>query len=158
MDQKTALSLFDYRDGALYWRVCLNSRAPIGSEAGTYSKANNRKTVRVYNKIYYTHRIIYLMHHGYLPAQIDHIDTNKHNNRIENLRAATPAQNQRNKAIPHNNTSGHKNISWKNGKWVVELKLDGKSKYFGRFDDLELASFVASEARDKYHGEFAHHG
>ena len=98
-----------------------------------------------------------MLHHGYIPAEVDHIDTDRHNNRIENLRAATPAQNQRNKPIQRNNTSGHKNIRHKNGKWVVELKINGKAKYFGRFEDLELAALVASEARDKYHGEFARH-
>jgi len=158
MDQKTALELFEYRDGALYWRVCLNSRAPIGSEAGSYNPHNKRRNVRVEGKLYYTHRLIYLMHHGYTPLEVDHIDTNRHNNNIENLRAATSAQNQRNKPIQRNNTSGHKNIRRNNGKWVVELKVNGKPKYFGRFEDLELAILVASEARDKYHGEFARHG
>jgi hypothetical protein len=98
------------------------------------------------------------MHHGFMPQEVDHIDADRHNNNIENLRAATPAQNQRNKPIQRNNSSGYKNIRYKNGKWVVELKVNGKAKYFGRFEDLELAALVAFEARDKYHGEFARHG
>jgi len=93
-----------------------------------------------------------------MPLEVDHIDADRHNNQIENLRAATSAQNQRNKPLQRNNTSGHKNVRWANGKWAVELKINGKAKYFGRFEDLELAALMASEVRDKYHGEFARHG
>lgn len=158
MNAELAHHLFRYNDGKLYWRVCLNNRAPIGSEAGSYNPHNKRRTVRVEGKLYYIHRLIYLMHHGYVPLEVDHIDTDRRNNKIENLRAATPAQNQRNKPIQRNNTSGHKNIRKKNGKWTVELKVNGKSKYFGQHEDLEIAVLVASEARDKYYGEFANHG
>lgn len=158
IDQRTVRDLFDYRDGKLYWRVCINNRAPVGSEAGTYNPYNKRRAVRINGQSIYVHRLIFLFHHGYMPLEVDHIDTNRHNNRIENLRAATSAQNQRNKSLQRNNTSGHKNVRWVNGKWAVELKINGKAKYFGRFEDLELAALMASEARDKYHGEFARHG
>lgn len=158
MDQKTALELFEYRDGKLYWRAKINSRAPIGSEAGSYNARINRRCVKVYGKRYYSYKLIFLMHHGYMPCEIDHIDTDSNNNRIENLRGATRAQNLRNRRLQSNNTSGCKNVVWKSGKWVVELKLDGQRKYLGRFQDLELAHLVASEALDRYHGEFARHG
>lgn len=158
IDQKTVLDLFDYCDGRLFWRVQLNPRAPVGAEAGTYNSANGRRYVRIKGRAYLAHRLIFLFHHGYLPPEIDHIDLDKNNNKIENLRAATPAQNQKNKSLQRNNTSGHKNICFKKGRWVVELKIAGKQQYFGRFEDLDLAILVASEARDKYHGEFANHG
>lgn len=158
IDQKTALELFEYREGKLYWRVCLNNRAPIGSEAGTYNQYNKRRSVRIKGKQYYTHRLIFLIHHGHMPLEVDHIDADRHNNRIENLRAASPSENQRNKPRQRNNTSGRKNVRWVNGKWAVELKINGKARYFGRFEDLELAALMASEVRDKYYGEFANHG
>ena len=158
MDQKTALELFEYRDGALYWRVKPCRRDPIGMKAGAFDASRGYTTVGYQRKRYYIHRLIFLFHHGYMPLEVDHIDADRHNNKIENLRAATSAQNQRNKSLQRNNTSGHKNVRWVNGKWAVELKINGKAKYFGRFEDLELAALMASEARDKYHGEFARHG
>ena len=158
MTQNEALALFEYKDGALYWRVSINNRAPIGAKAGSFNAYNQRWYIRV-NKIrYLEHRLIFLYHNGYIPFEVDHIDTDRLNNRIENLRASTKAENQRNKPRQQNNTSGAKNVRFTQGKWVVELKVNRKPIYIGRFDDFEFADLVAIEARNKYHGEFACHG
>jgi hypothetical protein len=97
------------------------------------------------------------MHHGWFPDEVDHVDGVRDNDRVENLRAATASENQCNKRRLRNNTSGFKNIRFKAKKWNVELKLNNKNYYFGRYDDLELAELVAMEARNKYHGAFANH-
>ena len=158
MNQELAHSLFEYRDGALYWKIFTNPRAPIGAKAGNFNKHNQRWYVRV-NKIrYLEHRLIFLYHHGFLPSEIDHIDTDRLNNRIENLRPATKSENQQNKPLQINNTSGVKNVRYKDGKWRVDIKVNRKQIYIGRFDDLELASLVATMAREKYHGVYANHG
>ena len=49
-----------------------------------------------------------------------------------------------------------KNAEWKRN-WVVSIMVAGKRKYIGSFEDLELADLVATEARDKFHGQFARH-
>ena len=79
------------------------------------------------------------MNHGELPEFIDHIDGNSLNNRIENLREATNSQNCMNGKLRKTNKSGHKNVYWHKSakKWSVEIKVFGKKKYFGLFDDLE---------------------
>lgn len=150
-------TLLEYRDGELYW---LESRGPIacGTRAGYIGK-DQRKRITLKKKSYLAHRIIFLLHHGYLPDYLDHIDNDKTNNRIENLRPATVIQNQRNAKIRADNTSGIKNVCWNKlyGKWYVVIRVDKKRHYLGYFDDLELAALVASEAREKYHGEFARH-
>jgi lysozyme family protein len=157
MNQNLVKTLFDYKDGALYWKIFTNSRAPVGSKAGTFNKHNQRWYIRV-NKIrYLEHRLIFLLHYGWLPKEIDHKDNNRLNNRIENLRAATSSQNQQNKPLQCNNTSRAKNVRYKAKKWQVELKIKGKPIYIGRFDNFELADLVAIEARNKYHKEFANH-
>lgn len=99
------------------------------------------------------------MHHGYLPEQIDHIDGNGLNNKIENLRAATPLQNSRNQKIRNDSGSGIKNVRWdkRKKKWQVRLRLEGKEKHIGYFDDIFIAGKVAIESRNKYFGEFASH-
>lgn len=99
------------------------------------------------------------MHHGYLPDVIDHIDGDILNNKIENLRPATHTQNMRNTKLSSRNNSGVKGVNWdkKSNKWRVHISVDGKTKTFGRFKDMELAELIAIEARDKYYGEFARH-
>lgn len=160
MDQKTAIDLFEYRDGALYWRVKPCRRDPVGMKAGFFDAARGYTAICYNRKRYYIHRLIYLIHNGYLPPQVDHIDGDKTNNRIENLRACNHAQNARNKPAQINNTSGVKNVVWDKNrlKWVVYMKVNGKNTNFGGFEDIELAAFVASELRDRHHQEFANHG
>lgn len=144
--------LFEYKDGELYWKKRNQNKA--GS-----LRNDGRKHITINYKIYKLHRIIFLWHHGYLPKEIDHIDGNPLNNRIENLREATRYQNLMNKKKTKQNTSGCKNVSWNKSakKWLVSMQVNGKRKYLGIYDDLELADLVATEARDKFHGNFANH-
>ena len=109
---------------------------------------------------YLAHRVVWLIMTGHWPVdKLDHIDGNKTNNRIDNLRECSQAQNTCNKKLGKDNTSGIKGIHWSKAckKWLVQLSIDGKKKYFGVYEDKELAELVAIEARDKYHKEFARH-
>ncbi len=107
---------------------------------------------------YGVHQIIYLLHYGYIPENIDHIDNNPLNNNIDNLRAVEHKQNMLNRRKSRNNTSGVKNVSaTPSGKWKIILQTNGKICFYALVEDLELAALVASEARAKYHGEFARH-
>ena len=73
--------------------------------------------------------------------QVDHINQNKENNSISNLRFCTHTENQINKDISIHNKSGHKNICWRKGnnKWRVCIKRNNKSKDHGLFENLEDA-------------------
>ena len=158
LTQELVQSLFEYKDGELYRKVKTNRNIKIGDKAGSLRDDGYSHTM-INGKLYKNHRIIFLCHHGYLPQFIDHIDGNPSNNRIENLREATLTQNQYNSKTPYNNTSGIKGVSWhkKHEKWEVTLQINGKSKYFGIYENIELAELVAIEARNKYHGNFARH-
>jgi hypothetical protein len=151
--------LFEYRDGALYWKVKTSKKMLIGQKAGN-KREDGYCLTRIAPKRYLNHRLIFLMHHGYFPKFIDHIDGNPSNNKIENLRAATATQNQHNRKLGKNNTSGLKNVSWvaKRKKWEVKIYVNNKRHNIGYFDDVELADLVAQEARNKYHGKFLNHG
>ena len=100
-----------------------------------------------------------MMHYGYLPKYIDHVDGDSVNNRIENLREATNQQNAYNQKLRKNSTSGVKGVNWDKdtNKWRVRIQINGKHTHIGSFEDLMLAELVAVEARDKYHKEFARH-
>ena len=155
---ETAYSLFNYVDGVLINR-CTHGRAIKGKVAGRLSQYGYRR-IKIGNKTYTAHGIIYLMHHGYTPIYIDHINGIRDDNRIENLREATLSQNQYNRKKNKTNTSGEKGVTFckKLNKWRVRFNIEGKAVSFGYYEDLELASLVATEARDKYHKEFANHG
>jgi len=153
------LEKFDYIDGELYWKNPSCYRLKNGDIAGGVS-GKGRLSVRLNWKRYQVHRLIFMMHHGYMPKIVDHADGDFLNNRIENLREATEAQNGYNKRASIRNTSGLKNVSWckPRKKWVVMIWVDKIPKYIGGFADIELAELVAIEAREKHHGAFANHG
>lgn len=150
--------LFDYKDGELYWKFSLSSKSPKGCIAGSIKNDKYRR-IAINKKPYLAHRLIFMMFHGYMPKIVDHIDGNRINNRIENLREATHSQNQWNAGKNKNNTSGYKNVTWntRKSKWLVNIRTHKKDIHIGYFDDIELADLVAQEARDKYHGQFANH-
>ena len=111
-------------------------------------------------KYYKVHRIIFLYHKGYLPNIIDHINGDRYDNRIENLREADTYQNRQNSRIYSTNKSGVKNVYWASNcqKWRVVISINGKRKDFGMYLDLEEAKQIATSMRDKYFKDFANHG
>ena len=149
---------FEYKDGHLYSKKRLSSNVWEGKKIGK-PRPDGYCNVRLHGVRYYVHRIIFMMHYGYIPKQIDHIDGNPSNNKIENLRETNYTTNNYNKKIMTNNKSGVKGVNWHKGgkKWRVEITVNKKNLYLGLFDDLELAELVAQEARNKYHGSFARH-
>jgi hypothetical protein len=154
--KERALELLDYKEGSLFWKVKPAKQIVIGSEAGC-KNSHGYCVVRVDGVLYGAHRIIFLMHYGYLPKYIDHADGNRLNNSIENLREATACQNAYNKPSQSNNKSGEKGVRWHKQikHWCVEIQVNKVKHYLGIYKDLELAALVASEARSLYHGNFA---
>jgi hypothetical protein len=152
--QERLKELFDYKDGQFIDRKtnAAKTLVPITNHHRYYR-------VVVDGKAYGLHRMIFLYHKGYLPKVIDHVDNDRTNNQIENLREATQQQNCLNRVAHKNNRSGYKNVHWDKAmnKWAVQISIDRKRRVFGYFDDVELAGLVAEEARDKFHGEFARH-
>ena len=151
---------YEYKDGALFVKNVSkkNTRLKVGDKAGHTTK-EGYTLIKINGKSYLLHRVIYFLHHGNFPDQVDHIDGNQTNNKIENLRSVTGSQNCMNKKISIRNTSGYKNVHWHEAakKWRVQLKTKGISKNFGCYEDIELADLVAHEVRDKYFGRYARH-
>lgn len=153
-----AHQIFEYRDGELFWKINRGNIA-AGTKAGVINRRGYLQ-VMVQKKNYLGHRVIFLMHHGYMPPEIDHIDGNPSNNRIENLREATHEQNIANIGLRKTNTSGAKNVIYREKKkrWEVSLCFNGERFYGGQFRDFSSAQTAAAELRDKVHKEFANHG
>jgi hypothetical protein len=147
------LTNFAYENGKLI-NICTNTEIKHKTNSNGYFVANFGNTTYLY------HRLIFLFHHQTLSKMIDHINHNKTDNRIENLRAATNTQNQQNANLRRDNASGIKNVHWhaKTSKWRVCLRVNKKKVWIGEFIDIELAELVATEARNKHHGVYACHG
>lgn len=98
------------------------------------------------------HRVIMRSPIGY---EIDHINGNGLDNRKENLRIATRAQNQQNRNILRHNTSGYKGVSKDRETWRAQIRVNNTIMRLGRFRDKISAAIAYNEAAKKYHGEFA---
>jgi hypothetical protein len=106
------------------------------------------------------HRAAWAMHYGSFPGEIlDHINGIKSDNRICNLRLATPSQNVANRGLKSNNTSGLKGITkLPHGRWQAQIRIDGKSKYLGSFDTKEDAAAAYAVVAGRAFGEFHNSG
>jgi len=97
IDQALMLSLFTYdaATGELFWKVTVGNNVKVGSRAGYLNGGNKYWYVKVNNISYSLHRVIYTMLKGPIaPGKvINHLDENKSNNKIDNLEAVTPADN-----------------------------------------------------------------
>ena len=158
LTQQDLLELFEYKNDDLYNKKP-RSKIKVGEIAGSMC-ADGYRQVKVNKRSYKVHRVIFLMQHGYLPPQIDHINGNRSDNRIENLRSATNATNQYNKKPQKTNITGHKNIHWCNRsqKYVVSFRINGKLLGYGYFKDIKEANNVAMQKRIELHKEYANHG
>jgi len=149
--------LFEYKDGKLLWRVKTSRKTVIGNEAGTLRKTDGYRQIMINRKPYRTHRLVYLYHHGYIPEIIDHINQDASDNRVENLRPATRAENAYNCSFRPDNTSGVKGVTWDKAKnkWFARLYADRMCINLGRFMNFDDAAKAIKVARAVYHGEFA---
>lgn len=157
--------LFEYRaDGNLVRKKSgmgpANKKGQVvGFKPKKVTRNNRYVTTKIQGEHWCVHKLIYLYHYGVLPDNVDHINGDSLDNRIENLRPASTSENRMNCGKYSNNTSGTKNVSWHKAanKWLVSLQVDNKTIRVGYFDDIELAELVAVEARTKYHGNYANH-
>ena len=104
-------------------------------------------------KRYLAHRLAWLYIYGYFPENnIDHINRNKKDNRISNLREVSQQCNIRNSKLRKTNKSGVTGVCWyKNaGKWLAHIKINNKAVHLGRFDDKKDAVRARWDAEKKY--------
>jgi hypothetical protein len=127
--------------------------------SGNSPYAQRRQPEGMRPKTILLHRVILgrMLGRKLVSAEIaDHINRNTLDNRRSNLRLATPQQNQQNKGVQRNNTSGFKGVSRqkRSGKWKAEIKSGGKKIWLGEFDSPEEAYVAYCKAAKELHGEF----
>jgi hypothetical protein len=153
---------FNYspQTGEFTWRVHRNS-AKIGTIAGRVHKHSPPyRKVWFDGRDYYVHRLIWLHCYGSWPSEtVDHLNGDSLDNRIENLREATPHQNSLNRGIYSSNSTGLKGVSpWRGNTYRAHIRLHGKQKYLGTFDTPEAAHAAYWAAAQEMHGSFARAG
>ena len=106
---------------------------------------------------YLAHRIVFALVFGKIPRIIDHIDRDKSNFKIDNLREVTKSQNEWNRPKRSDNTSGYKGVWYhkQRNKWAAEITFQGKSRKLGLFLTPELAADAYNSEAKKLHKEYA---
>lgn len=128
-----------------------------GSSAGSV-KPNGYLRIVFDGRGYLGHRLVWFFVHGVWPdKQIDHINGERSDNRIANLRLATCTQNLGNARKPSHNTSGLKGVSWNKAtkKWLTQIQVYGKATCLGFFADASEAHEAYRSAAIARFGEFA---
>ena len=147
-------ALFEYNPntGDLVWKAA-RGRARVGDVAGSKT-ADGYIRVKINGVSYLVHRLVWLIHHGRWPAdQVDHINGNRACNRIENLRAATRAENQQNRVNARGSSSLFLGVSWhkQHDKWEARINANGKCRYLGLYNTEEAAATAYAAAKEELH-------
>lgn len=145
---------YDPETGVLTTRVPLPRLKLQPGDALT--KTNEKGYIRasVLRYTLFAHRIIWAMHYGEWPDQhVDHINRNRQDNRIANLRLATDYLNQANSGPRKGKYKGVRERKY--GRWCAAIRDHGKAVHLGYFDTAEQAALAYNEAAIRCHGEFA---
>jgi len=159
--QKKLKELFDYKEGVLYWKISTAPRVKVGDVAGYFHKATGYFFIMIDGKMYKRHRLIYMMFNGKCPTtlQVDHLNHNRVDDRIENLHLVTEKENHKNQKLNSRNSSGVVGVCWNKlvKGWQAQIKADGVHHHLGIFKDKEEAIRVRKEAEIKM-GFSVNHG
>jgi hypothetical protein len=155
LTQARARELFDYRDdGALIWRIGGSGRK-AGDRAGyiyVTPAGHVRRIVTIDRKRYPTSHVIWLRETGAFPKHdIQHLDRNGLNDRLDNLREVTRSQTGINKITPRNRV-GVRGVCSEGNGYRALIRVNHKLHYLGHFRTVEEASAAYQAARLKYFG------
>lgn len=146
---------YEASTGKLVWILPARGRV-VGAEAG-YVRPDGYRMVRVHWEKYLAHRLVWLhATGGWPPKFIDHINGDRSDNRISNLRLADHSTNGMNRP-PQINSRWGRGVSKSptEGRWIAEIKNNGVKTYLGSFDTREAARTAFIEAAAATRGTFA---
>jgi len=152
---------YDPENGKVYWKKRSGQKGVPGKEAGHTNRAGYIE-IRFKKTTYKGHRLAWALYYKNTktPQALDHINGERSDNRIQNLRPATAPENARNRKKGTGRTSRYKGVSWYNrkSKWQAQIKSNCKSLHLGYFCSEYEAHLAYCEAAIRLHGEFANLG
>jgi len=170
VDSMNLHEYFDYRDGHLYWKAerplsCFKDvrarniwHTRYASKMAGCIRNDGYRVINIGGTMHLAHRLIWAMHHGGLTSgiEIDHINMDRSDNSISNLRLASRSENARNIKTPRHNTSGFKGVVFNScrGKWYAQIKVMGINHFLGSYSTPELAHDAYCKASLRLHGSF----
>ena len=137
----------NFEKGKIFWKKN-RSGAIVGKEAGRIG-SNGYREIGIKGKGYLTHRLLWFLYYGYFPEnQVDHIDGDRLNNSIKNLREVSNSCNLQNQKERSDNTSGFTGVSLnkKAKKYLTQIVIRNKYIYLGYY----ITSLEAAYARGAY--------
>jgi hypothetical protein len=138
--------------------IRLQNRPGPGARAGDAAgsvQPNDYRRIFVDGKGYKAHRLAWFYVHGEWPSEIDHINCNKDDNRLANLRVVSRSQNRMNVRAYASNKSGYRGVSLykPTNRWKAQIQVDGRKKALGYYATPEDAYAAYCEASTRLHGE-----
>ena len=164
---------YDPNSGLFFWKprdesrfaskrafAIFNSRF-LGKRAGSVNPSLGYVTIHLDGAIYYAHRVAWALYHGEQPERfIDHVNGDRADNRIANLRITDRRGNATNRGLSTLNTSGHIGVHWAKNrlKWQATIRdISGTNKHIGYYDAKEDAVDARREA-ERSMGYHQNHG
>ena len=149
-EQLRSILHYSPETGIFTWKVSTARRVRVGDVAGSQN-GKGYLNIKLQRRKHLAHRLAWLYTYSNWPKdQLDHINRNRTDNRICNLREVSHKQNNQNRSKPSNNTSGHPGVVWHKriSKWVAQITHNYKDIHLGRFNTIEEA-IAARKAAEK---------
>jgi len=154
--------------GNAYWKQRPEHHFPKGWSSTWNKRYSGKKagTISAYQylrcafdkSVYPIHRLMWYVHNGGIPAgyEIDHINGNRQDNRLKNLRLVTDHQNAMNKGMSKRNTSGITGVYWHvtRKKWMAKIRVNDKLLSLGQYSKKDEAISARKQAEETYFGKF----
>lgn len=149
---------YEKHTGLFKWERPTSQRVKKGDIVGSFHN-NGYITIRLHTKLYLAHRLAWLYEYGEWPEQIDHINHNRKDNRLKNLRSVMHSENGKNQKMAKNNTSGITGVYWDKcrHKWATGIKIDFKTVGRKRFDNL-IDAVCYRKGLEREYGFHGNHG
>ena len=149
---------YSQKTGLFTWRERSGSfkRSLVGKIAGT-AHLSGYWTISILGTKWLAHQLAWLHHYGTWPTSyVDHVNLDKRDNRIANLRLASFAENSANSSVRSDNTSGHRGVFYdkQRQRWVVLITKDGIRKQLGSFKDKNQAAEIHALMAAQVFGDF----
>ncbi len=148
---------FDYnKENGLLTNKTHWHASKVGKPAGYICSRLGRRRVNIKGKMYFHYHLIWLIENGELPSDsLDHINRDKTDDRISNLRLANHSENMRNKTAC--GACKYLGVAKETGRdtYRAMIRIEGKNKYLGSSKDPKEAALMYDSAARKHHGEFA---